>query len=401
MVGIVFIRWDERSGAESLCSIPASSVLDSKTLMQLYSVHQYSGKQGFTSLNQKDITYASYYSGQEDNLFLILLLSNLDDADEYESILSDSMNDILLIKGLDEKIKKIPEIYQEISNFKNLTLEQKIGRILFDPITYATISRLRKEIVIEESDLELWLKDLYPMYRIDLEKMAQNLQTNGLIKINSFKGLAGKYWFLIKDILLMRSPAANLLKNITPDTLSGDLKDKYISQVQRFFSSIILDEKECIQSVQRIFRSAENYTFFTLLRQRVIHQIELEKMEMNFLVVDTKEIITELTRLNVITTLKDENQSDIYLLLSDFKVRLYFPLHNLNLILQMHKKNLQDPKILLQALEYLKEEYYAIFKSTKKSQSANATINDNISQIESSYDENLVKIEQLIKQESI
>jgi hypothetical protein len=393
---MLLMKWDERAGAEKWAAVPESADIDMKTLMQLYTVHQYSAKRGFVSLNQNQVNYASYYSGPEQNLFLILILTHIENPDEYESILSDCLTELDGIPRRQDKIKKIPEMFKTVKSFKDLTLEQKLAKILFDPVTYAVISRLRKELVIEESDLELWLKDTYPIYTIDMEKVAQTLLANEFIKISSVKGHPGRFWFLVRDIIVLLKPPAKLYKKLTPEMLPPALKDAYYNSVQQFFSGYGLNEEKNIRTVQRIFNSVENYNMLTFLRERAINQNDCAKLEADSVFIDTGGALRDLYNQKLVGTFKDEKDLEYYCLIADIFVGQYFPLHLLNLAIDLYQKHVQEPKVLAKALDFLKEEYYLRF-SKKKRNAENKPVKDRNEITERNDSMDLGMIEQMIK----
>ena len=45
-VGLVIMRWDERVGTETLAKYPEEVTITDKTLMQVYSTHEYTGEAG-------------------------------------------------------------------------------------------------------------------------------------------------------------------------------------------------------------------------------------------------------------------------------------------------------------------------------------------------------------------
>jgi hypothetical protein len=102
----------------------------------------------------------------------------------------------------------------------------------------------------------------------------------------------------------------------------------------------------------------------------------------------------------VITTIKGDNNVEYYILKSDFKVMQYFPVNHLNVVLDLYRKNLQDPKILVKAMDYLKNEYYAMLAQEKKNAKI-GTKNDVTTTDNSNSTQNMNQIEEIIKEEAI
>ena len=45
-LGLVIMKWDERMGAEAFARYPEEIDLQDKTMMQIYSTHEYTGEAG-------------------------------------------------------------------------------------------------------------------------------------------------------------------------------------------------------------------------------------------------------------------------------------------------------------------------------------------------------------------
>jgi hypothetical protein len=72
-VGLVVMRWDERIGTEILAKYPEEINITDKTLMQVYSTHEYSGESGMISLMVGSLNIASYYTGPEKGYYILVL----------------------------------------------------------------------------------------------------------------------------------------------------------------------------------------------------------------------------------------------------------------------------------------------------------------------------------------
>ncbi|MFW9881585.1 MAG: hypothetical protein ACFFG0_51625, partial [Candidatus Thorarchaeota archaeon] len=76
-IGLVIMRWDIKVSTEILAKYPDELVITEETLMQIYAAHEYTGEPGMISLLVGPLNIASYYTGREKPLYIILLL-NLD-----------------------------------------------------------------------------------------------------------------------------------------------------------------------------------------------------------------------------------------------------------------------------------------------------------------------------------
>ncbi|TFG24506.1 MAG: hypothetical protein EU533_02035, partial [Promethearchaeota archaeon] len=94
-IGLVVMKWDERVGTEILAKYPEEIIVTDKTLMQVYSTHEYSGESGMISLMVGSLNIASYYTGPAKGCYVLLLLNLDDDPDSYETGLIDVSRMIL------------------------------------------------------------------------------------------------------------------------------------------------------------------------------------------------------------------------------------------------------------------------------------------------------------------
>ena len=94
-VGMVVMKWDERVGADKLATYPAELLISDKTLMQVYSTHEYNQEAGMISMMVGGATIASYYTGSEQSIYVILVLSTDEDPDLFEEGLADVSRQII------------------------------------------------------------------------------------------------------------------------------------------------------------------------------------------------------------------------------------------------------------------------------------------------------------------
>ena len=82
--GMLVMKWDERMGVNILATYPEETEIQERTLMQVYSQHEFTGEAGLVVLSAGAIHLASYYTGPETSVYVILLLTAEEDGDAYE-----------------------------------------------------------------------------------------------------------------------------------------------------------------------------------------------------------------------------------------------------------------------------------------------------------------------------
>ena len=86
-IGLVLMMWDIKVSTEILAKYPDELVISEETLMQIYAAHEYTGEPGMISLLVGPLNIASYYTGRDKPLYIILLLNLDEDADSFEATL--------------------------------------------------------------------------------------------------------------------------------------------------------------------------------------------------------------------------------------------------------------------------------------------------------------------------
>ena len=251
-VGLVVMRWDERVGTEILAKHPEEIVITDKTLMQVYSTHEYTGEPGMISLMVANLNITSYYTGPERNLYILLLLMLDEDPDIYEGGLVDVSHVILQNYDDDSFLHMIPSLYQHLSIFPSLNEEQHIAMIYHNETKRNIINRLREEGVVSKSELMVWLKEVYDKSSIDIDSVLMELIRNEIVKEASVKGMPSELIFLTKDLLLIRRPPIKLLSNLSEKELPSRLIRDYQSSVKDFFQNYRPSEVDNLKIVNAL-----------------------------------------------------------------------------------------------------------------------------------------------------
>jgi len=155
------MKWDMRVGAEGIIRYPDEINVSEKTLMQVYSTHEYNQEAGMISMMIGATSIASYYTGSENSLYLILVLTVDEDPDSFEDGLADISR--IIIQNLENEAFKtlIPSLYQRVSVYPTLDISQKLMMIYLDETKRLLLRRLQDEGSVSKSEISVWLKDKY------------------------------------------------------------------------------------------------------------------------------------------------------------------------------------------------------------------------------------------------
>jgi len=365
-IGMVVMHWDERIGVEIIGKYPEEIVLDEKTLMQLYSQHEFTGEPGMVSIMAGSTNLASYYTGPESAIYVIMVLNTTEDGDAYEDGLAEISRQILLNLDSETLDNVLPSLFQRLSVYPTLNEEQLLAMIYSDEPKRMILKRLQQEAAIPKSELAIWLKDTKRDSFIDIESIVASLVKSTIIKIASVKGLATDVAFLNEDIMILRRPPVKLFLDPVEHHLPKSLKDSYKNQVRTFFKNYKPSEKDNLEIINKVVLDPQCYEVLKLLREAMVTKNDIEKLRKKG-VKDIDNTLKALWDSKMIAVFQDESGTEYYCLITDFFAELFFPKYNLDTVRKQYLSKSQNPKALIKALDIMREEYLSIYKNRKAS----------------------------------
>ncbi len=362
--GLVIMHWDERVGVEILSAYPEEVVIQEKTLMQLYSQHEFTGEAGMVSLTAGAVNLASYYTGPESGVYVILILTAEEDGDVYEEGMAEITRQILMNLESESLGSILPPLFQRLSVYPTLTEEQRYGMLLNSDVKLMLLQRLREETAISKSEISIWMKDQYKEGFVDIENLLAGLVKLGLVKIASVKGLSSDLVFLTEDIMALRVPVVDLIKDPVDHHLPESLKTSYIKEVRNFFEHYVPSESDNLAIIDKVMLDPACYEVLKLMREAMVTRNDLEKLRKKG-VDDVDRVLKALWETKMIAVFQDDKNNEYFCLTSDFFIDRFYPRYNIDNIRQQYRTRSQNPNALLKALDMMKEEYYQQAKLKK------------------------------------
>ncbi|MFX1287132.1 MAG: hypothetical protein ACFFFY_01055, partial [Promethearchaeota archaeon] len=362
-IGLIFMKWDERIGTEILLQYPEDIKISMKTLMQVYSTHEYSGEKGVITLTEGSLNIVSYYSGPEKGYYLILILNIDDDPDVYENGIVDALQIILLNLEDDFYKEMIPKLFQRLSLYPTFNYEQILINTYQNEIKNMILNFLRDDGVVIKSELLIWLKDKYLEAFIDVETILKDLMKAEIIKQVSIKGIPSEIIILTNDIVMLRTPPINLIKDISKKGLLPSLTEAYLNDVREFFKKYQPTKADNLK-IAKVIVNPPVYETLRLLRLSIVTQDELEKLKKKG-VNDIYGVLKDLWDNQMIRVYHDENNIEYYALLTDFYVDMIFPKYILNTIKTSYEQKSKANKVLIESLKTLEDTYFSLKKEAK------------------------------------
>jgi hypothetical protein len=367
-IGLVVMRWDDRAGTEVLAKYPEEILLTEKTLMQVYSTHEYSGESGMISLMIGSLNIASYYTGPEKNYYILLLLNLDDDSDQFEEGLIDISRIILQNLDDDKFLQMIPSLFRRLSVYPTLSNEQRLALTYQDEVKRMIIKRLKDEGVVSKSELMIWLKDKYKQGFVDVDGILMELIKREIIKEASVKGMPSELIFLIKDVIIMRIPPVNVISNPADRGLPSQLVESYRTEVKRFFQTYQPTEGDNLRVID-VLTNPQVFETLRLLRASVVTRNDLEKLRKKG-VEDLDDVLKKLWDTQIVQVFRDDRNIEYYALISDFYLELMFPKYLMNVIKTIYDQKSKADHVLIEYLTVLENTYINLKAAQKEAAKA-------------------------------
>jgi len=359
-IGLVIMRWDIKVSTEILAKYPEELIISEETLMQIYAAHEYTGEPGMISLLVGPLNIASYYTGREKPLYIILLLNLDEDADVYEGGLADISRVIFQNYEDSAYLEMIPFLFQRLSTYPHLNEEQSLAITYLDGVNRLIINRLRDEGVISKSELKIWLKDRYREGFFDVDAILMELIKKEIIKEASVKGMPSELIFLINDLFMIRRPPIKLLKSPVERGLPEKFVEEYNVAVKNFFQKYQPLDEDNLKILDNVIAVPQVYEILKLLRISIVTKNILEKLRKKG-VDDIDGGLKKLWDCQMIHVFQDTKGNEYYALLTDFYSSLIYPKYMLNTLIYQYGVKSKSEGVLVEYLNVLEDAY----RSTK------------------------------------
>ena len=111
----MIMKYHDRSGIVIKAKYPEEKLeVINGTLMNVFSMHEFSKEAGIASLTVGEINIVTYYTYFESNYFFILVLNMNENPDDYEEILREISEKVMENLGEEKYIKLLPSLFNEI-----------------------------------------------------------------------------------------------------------------------------------------------------------------------------------------------------------------------------------------------------------------------------------------------
>ncbi|MFX0073660.1 MAG: hypothetical protein ACFFAO_21490, partial [Candidatus Hermodarchaeota archaeon] len=206
--------------------------------------------------------------------------------------------------------------------------------------------------------------DKYRQGFVDLDSVLIDLIKREVIKEASVKGMPSELIFLTNDILMLRRPPIQLLKEPSEKGLPMNLSSDYQTAVRNYFNSYRPSEEDNLRIIELLIEP-QVYETIRLLRTAIVTRNELEKLKKKG-VEDMDMVLKQLWETQVIQVFQDKKGSEYYALLTDFYLALIFPKYLLHIIKNEYENKSKADQVLIEYLSVLEDSYMEYKSKTKK-----------------------------------
>jgi len=226
------------------------------------------------------------------------------------------------------------------------------------------LQRLREDVVVPKSEFSIWLKDQRKDGFVEIDSTLNDFVKQGLIKMLSVQGYASDVLCLVQDLMMLRVPPVELIKDPVEHHLPESLKNAYVQEVRTFFESYRPDMNDNLKIIADVFLESQPYEILKLMREAIVTKNDLMKLAKKG-VTDLDTALKALWQNKLIAVFKDDKNVEYYCLLGDPQITKFYPRYLLDIIRDQYRKKAQNSKALVGALDTLKTEYIDL--KTKKS----------------------------------
>ncbi|MBY8984354.1 MAG: hypothetical protein KGD65_04745 [Candidatus Lokiarchaeota archaeon] len=114
--GLIIMRYDNKSGISIKAKYPGEGLdVSDGTLMNIFSLHEFSKQDGIVSLTVGEINIATYYTGEDLDYYVVLILKLLENPEDYEERLKEISQ--IILENLEEEkyIDMLPSLFTQVS----------------------------------------------------------------------------------------------------------------------------------------------------------------------------------------------------------------------------------------------------------------------------------------------
>lgn len=248
----------------------------------------------------------------------------------FEKMAKGNLRSVSFLRSIEEDIKAaIKFTIFQIDRLTNLTKVQKVGLIYMGPERAKTLELLRKGPIS------------YTSLQYELSKIKENPNINqvlrpftelNLIRRDWAKGIKdkrsglvwgqGEYIFLVKDVVLIRTPPKAIIEQMKKNTQYGQ---EYLNVLENFYSNYAphLNYQEESKLLSNFLLNSDIYDLLALLSHSTYATEKMPHVMSEFS--DAKKVIEQLADAKLVALIKDATGREWVCLLGEIVPVVMFP----------------------------------------------------------------------------
>ncbi|MEM4734197.1 MAG: hypothetical protein QXS20_00590, partial [Candidatus Thorarchaeota archaeon] len=213
-----------------------------------------------------------------------------------------------------------------------------------DEVSRAVFPKIWKGGISKE-DLEEWLKMVTGLPSINVDSVIAPFEELGLVKTEWVDAIGRTCVFMIKDLEIFRAPPILALEEAA-SILDPELSAEYKAEVLEFLTEWQKTPEDTV-SVAQVLADPDCYDILNELRRRPVNIAELEA-SLGIPIKELRNAIQTMKKYRVVSEKRRKGPSGEYdrwlFLLSDIRVRLFFPEYFLQTLVEDLEKNPGDQR---------------------------------------------------------
>jgi hypothetical protein len=301
-----------------------------------------------------------YLQDSAENQFMTVSIFELDDE---IGIFEDQ------VKKMETQLKPLYEDFIKMKGFNLDKIESEFKFTIFQVDRLTELDKLQKVALIYQNDERLKILEILrerPVSKKELKEILERMKPNpnidlllqpflqlNLIRRDWIKGETGKkkidvkfqgeYLFLVKDLIFARFPSKDSIHRIKSG--KHEVYKEYKKKINEYFANYNVNNQssEELKELSSALLNPDCFDFYSLMVNNYYPLDKLPRIFSEF--VDSKSIVEILTKLNIITTLKDKKGKSWVALLTEIKPLISFPEYLLVKVRDLYRTEKKDEKI--------------------------------------------------------
>ncbi|MHA1253742.1 MAG: hypothetical protein ACTSRP_27500 [Candidatus Helarchaeota archaeon] len=241
-----------------------------------------------------------------------------------------------------------------------LTREQILAKIYNNDLERSILDLLR-EMPRSKRELQELFTDQLVQKKMDIHDILDHFIRAEIVQQDWVENEIEPYFFLIGDFFLTRKPALKIINEAKKDLPTPSVAQEYLASTKEVFSSYEPNSADNSVIAENLL-DPKCYWILKILREKPYQLKKLPKRSKDEKDTDIKNKIKSLEKDGIVKIIKDENNKEWVLLLTDITAEVFFPEFMIELIRQNQMNKKLNDNVAIKHLDLLEHTYDTFYK---------------------------------------